>query len=53
MAGNFRLLMIASCADTPKDAPAVDWLSLNISSCFWISNIEKTIAELRNKKEPH
>ena len=39
MTGNFRRLVIAAYADTPKDAPADDWLSLNIPSYSWMSNI--------------
>jgi hypothetical protein len=35
------VLQFAVYADTPKDAPAVDWLSLKISSFYCMTDIEK------------
>jgi hypothetical protein len=41
MAANFSGFVVAVCEHTPTNTPAVDWLSLNIPSFYWMSNIEK------------
>ena len=41
MAGNFSCFLVCGLRRYPHEYPAVDWLSLNIPSYYWTSNIEK------------
>jgi hypothetical protein len=53
MTGNVGRFVVAVWEDTPTNTPSVNWLSLNIPSCSWMSEIEKTPEGLGNKKESH
>ena len=41
MAGNFSCFLVCGLRRYPHEYPAVDSLSLNIFSYYWMSNIEK------------